>query len=246
VGRDRSVLGAIVTAQAVLGVAGMQTVGRALPQRTAAFPEDAFEAICGWLDGPGPHRLLALGPLSNIAAAVLARPGLAAAIDELVWMGGGVTVGNHTASAEFNAFADPEAVAIVLAHGVPLRMVDLDICRRVMLTPADVGPIRAAGGPAAGLLADLLAGYIEIGTSRGRPGHALYDPVAAVAFTRPDLVSFRPARIDVELAGTLTRGRTVVDPRPAAIPNARYAVDIDVEAARRVILDALAAAAAAG
>jgi purine nucleosidase len=242
-GRERPVLGRLETAQNVLGMAGMRTVGRSLPEVKGDFPPDAFDALCTWLEAPGPHRLLALGPLTNIAALALARPELAAGIDELVWMGGGVTSGNHTASAEFNAFADPEALAIILAHNLPLRMVDLDICRQALVTPADVAPIRAAGGAAAELLADLFAGYVEIGTSRGRPGHALYDPVAAVAFARPHLVTFRPARIEVELAGTLTRGRTVVDARPTAVANASYAAAIDVKAVRRAMLDALMAAA---
>ncbi|HTJ56095.1 MAG TPA: nucleoside hydrolase [Devosiaceae bacterium] len=238
-GRDRPVLGRIETAQHVLGATGIRTVGRSLPAAEPEFPKTAFDALSAWLATDGPHRILALGPLTNIAALALAYPQRAAAITELVWMGGGVTTGNHTASAEFNAYADPEAVAIVLAHGIPLRMVDLDLCRKVIAKPDDVAPVRAAGGANAELLADLLAGFIEIGTSRGRPGMALYDPSAAVAFARPELVHYRQARIEVELAGALTRGRTVVDVRPTAVPNASYADDIDAEAALRVILDAL-------
>ena len=220
VGRNRAVLGRAETAQHVLGETGIRTTGEALPRAELAAADDAFTALAAWLAHDGPHRVLALGPLPNIAALALARPDLAARIDELTWMGGGVTSGNHTASAEFNAFADPEALAIVLAHGLPLRIVDLDICRRVIATPEDILPIRAAGGRNAGLVADMLAGYIEIGTARGRPGMAIYDPTAAVAFVEPATVGLRQARIDVELAGTLTRGRTVVDIRPAAIANA--------------------------
>ncbi|MCY1370426.1 Pyrimidine-specific ribonucleoside hydrolase RihB [compost metagenome] len=155
-------------------------------------------------------------------------------------MGGGVTSGNHTASAEFNAFADPEALAIVLAHDLPLRMVDLDLCRKVFAYPDDVAPIRSAGGANAALIADLLAGYISIGTSRGRPGMAIYDPSAAVAFVNLGAVAFRKARIDVELGGSLTRGRTVVETREShAIFNAEYAVDALVETTRAQILGAL-------
>jgi purine nucleosidase len=86
----------------------------------------------------------------------------------------------------------------------------------------------------------MLDGYIGIGTSRGRPGMAIYDPSAAVAFVAPDIVTFRPARIDAELQGQHSRGRTVVETRAThATFNAKYAVDIDTEKARALILGAL-------
>ncbi len=239
-GRASAVLGEIETAQAILGETGIPTSGKTLPDASSLPDSDAFTALCGWLEQDGPHRILALGPLTNIAALALARPDLAARITELTWMGGGVTAGNHTASAEFNALADPEALAIVIASGLPLRMVDLDLCRKVIAVPDDVAPIRKAGGPNAETLADFLDGYIGIGTSRGRLGMAIYDPCAAVAFAHPEIVTFTTARIDVELQGSLTRGRTVVETRAArAKPNAEYAVEIDSDAARTIILGAL-------
>jgi purine nucleosidase len=242
-GRALPVLGRLETAENILSEAGMLTAGRSLPPAPLLPEKDAFTALCHWLETvERPRRILALGPLTNIAALVLARPDLAKRIDDLTWMGGGVTAGNHTASAEFNAFADPEALAIVLAHGLPLRMVDLDLCRKVVAFPDDAAPVRAAGGKNADLLADLLAGYISIGTSRGRPGMAIYDPSAAVAFVSPQAVTFTEARIDVELSGNLTRGRTVVDTRaPQERRNAAFASDIDVAAARDLILGALVA-----
>ncbi len=244
-GRSAPVLGRLETAESILGDHGMPSAGKRLPEVSVVLhAEDAFSALCGWLqrkhvDGL-PRRILALGPLTNLAALALARPDLAAEIDDIVWMGGGVTTGNHTASAEFNAFADPEALAIVLSHGLPLRMVDLDLCRKVLASPADVVPVRAAGGRNATLIADLLAGFIDIAIQRGRPAMSLYDAVAAVAFIRDDLVTWRRARLDIELSGTHTRGRTVVEIRDGRAPfNADYAVDIDVDAARKLILDIL-------
>lgn len=241
-GRSRPVLGTLETAEAILGETGIPTSGMTLPAADDRASGEAFSALCLWLEQtPSPRRILALGPLTNIAALALARPDLAARIDGLTWMGGGLSRGNHTASAEFNALADPEAVAIVLAHGLPLRMVDLDFCRKIMAAPSDIAPIRLAGGRNAALLADMLAGYVDIAVSRGRPSMALYDPSAAVALVRPDLVTFQPARIDMELAGSLTRGRTVVETRDShGTFNAAFAADCDAPAVRAVILDALA------
>lgn len=242
-GRAKPVSGRLETAVAVLSDAGMPTIGKALPAGADTFAEDGFEAFCNWLQRSEDEcRVLALGPLTNLAAVALARPDLAAKITDLTWMGGGLTVGNHTASAEFNAFADPEAVAIVLSHGIPLRMVDLDLCRTVLCAPEDVEPVRVAGGRNAVLLADLLAGFVAIATSRGRKAMSLYDAVAAVCFARPELVTWQQARIDIELAGTVTRGRTVVETRSGLGQfNATYAAAIDVEQAKTIILEALRA-----
>lgn len=240
-GRAMPVLCKLETAQTILGDSGIPTIGKSLPAAAPLAPSDAFAALCHWFeDATGPRRILALGPLTNIAALTLARPDLAARITELVWMGGSVTAGNHTASAEFNAYADPEALAIVLAHKLPLRMIDLDICRKVLATPGDVDTVRLASGNNADLLADLLGGYVAIATSRGRPAMAIYDPIAAAIFVAPEIASLRHSRIDVELQGSHTRGRTVVEIRTShARFNAQHAVEIDAEAARVIILGAL-------
>lgn len=240
-GRARPVLGALETATAILGDTGVPTLGRQLPYDDGKIADGAFSALCRFLEtAASPRRILALGPLSNIAALALARPDLASRIDELVWMGGGLGKGNHTASAEFNAFADPEALAIILAHQLPLKMVDLDFCRQIQATPSVVDPIRAAGGHNAEMLADMLGGFINIAISRGRPSMALYDPAAAVAFARPELVRFERAFIGAELAGGLTRGRTVVETRAShAAFNASYAAEGDAETILSIILAAL-------
>jgi purine nucleosidase len=239
-GREMPVLGKLETAQAVLGESGIPTTGRHLPPAPSLPDSDAFIALCRWLELEGPHRILALGPLTNIAALALARPDLAARITELVWMGGGVTIGNHTASAEFNALADPEALAIVIAHNLPLRMVDLDLCRKVLAKPEDADPVRTAGGVNAELIADMFAGYIRIGTSRGRPAMAIYDPTAAAIFIAPEIARVQHARIDVELQGQHTRGRTVVETRAShAEFNAHFAAEIDADMARVIIFGAM-------
>lgn len=241
-GRENPVLGKLETAQTILGDTGIPTAGAGLPDAADLPQSNAFQALCDWLaEGEGEKRILALGPLTNIAALCLARPDLAECITDLIWMGGGVTGGNHTASAEFNAFADPEALAIVIAHGLPLRMVDLDLCRKVTAGLSDVSPIRLAGGKNAALIADMLEGFITIAINRGRHEMALYDPCAAVALVAPDCIGWKTARIDVELHGGLTRGRTVVEARAAHASsfNAQFAETVDAISAKSIILDAL-------
>jgi purine nucleosidase len=240
-GRASAVLGEIETAQAILGETGIPTSGKTLPEAEPLPESDAFTALCSWLETDGPHRILALGPLTNIAALALARPDLAARITELTWMGGGVTSGNHTASAEFNALADPEALAIVIAHGLPLRMVDLDLCRKVIAMPDDVAPSATPVAPMPPCLPISSTATSASAPAAAAPAWRSTIPAPPSPSWHPEIVSFRAARIDVELQGSLTRGRTVVETRAShAAPNAEYAIDIDAEAARAIILGALA------
>ncbi|MDF1587056.1 nucleoside hydrolase [Marinimicrococcus flavescens] len=242
-GRDRPLLGPLVTAQDVLGEDGMRTAGRSLPDEQAPLDgRNALAAMAAWLERSEAATVLALGPLTNLAALLLARPDLAARIGEVMWMGGSADRGNHTAAAEFNAFVDPEAVAVVLGSGVPFRMVGLDACRQVPVRLADAAALRACGTPRALLLADLLEGYVRIASPDGSRPMALYDPVAAAALLDAQAVRFDPMHVAVELAGTHTRGMTVCEwriPRKAEA-NARVAVQADADRVRGRVLAALA------
>jgi purine nucleosidase len=231
-GADCAVLGRVETAQHVLSETGMPSRGARLPLVQADFPP-ALPALMQWLESQDKAEILALGPLTNIAILLLARPDLAQNIARLTWMGGGITRGNQTASAEFNAFADPEALAVVLSRGVPLAMVDLDACRRVEITEADVTPIKHP------LLKDLLGGYLDIALTRGRPAMALYDPVAAALVVQPDLFTLASAQIEVELFGQHTRGRTVVDLRDPGKANGWIVSDLHSAAVKTLCLSAL-------
>ncbi|MFD0982755.1 nucleoside hydrolase [Tropicimonas aquimaris] len=232
-GAERSILGEITTAQNVLGETGLPTRGAQLPDAETDHPP-ALPALANWLTGQTEAEILALGPLTNLAALALARPDLLPRIGRIVWMGGAAGRGNHTASAEFNAAADPEALAILLARDLPLTMVDLDACRRVEITEADV-----AATDASPLLRDLLGGYLDIALSRGRPAMPLYDPVAAALLAAPELFDTAPAEIVVELAGAHTRGRTVVDQRRPDRANAMIVRDLDAPSVRSLCLRAL-------
>lgn len=245
-GAERAILGGVETPAHVLGPTGIPTRGKALPAATPVASSSAFTALASWLESLDvPGEILALGPLTNIAVLILARPDLAGKIGSVTWMGGGATRGNHTASAEFNAYADPEAVAVVLASGLPLRVVDLDLCRQVPVGPQDVDALLAIATPKASLLADLLGAYVDIALQRGRPAMALYDPTAAAALIEPAAFDFEPACVTMELAGTHTRGRTIVDQRPHVEPNAQWGMRADSERVRALALDALRKAALA-
>lgn len=220
------------TAAYVLGADGMPSVGARLPAPTR-LPDagDGVERLADYLRTGG-RKVLALGPLTNVAHLLARHPDLADVID-LIWMGGAFARGNHTAVAEFNAAVDPEALAAVLASGAALVIVGLECCRAVEVGLADLAPLRALPGAKAQLLADLYEGYVRIAADGARP-MALYDPVAAALALDPALARYAPVNIAAELDGRHTRGMTVIEWRAhKARPNARVALDPDATAIRR-------------
>jgi hypothetical protein len=153
---------------------------------------------------PEPVTILALGPLTNVAAALQADGRVASRIARLVVMGGAVDVpGNGTpqggpAAAEWNFVADPTAAAIVLAAGIPTTLVPLDATNDVPLTQqfADqLGGDDAAAGPA-NLVAELLAkNQYLIGVD------SMWDQLAAVTLLDESVVTLHDMRLAVTDTG---------------------------------------------
>ena len=164
---------------------------------------------------------------------------------------GGVfsTGGNTTPVAEFNLWADPEAARAVFAAGLPLVVVPLDVTERVVLTPER---LEATLGGRKDLLAQFLRDTTRIYFTyhrerEGLDGAYLHDPVAVAAVLWPELFELVEAHVEVETAGTLTRGMTVAawagDRRwRDRSLNARVAVAVDAEAVLERFLDRVAMA----
>jgi purine nucleosidase len=194
--------------------------------------------------GPGTVTLCALGPLTDIAVALVKAPDIAGNIAEVVIMGGvGFEIGNVTPAAEFNIHADPHAAEIVLGSGAPVTMIPLDVTHRVLSTPARLAALRDLPnrcGPAA---AALLAGFEEARTGRfGERGRALHDPCVVAYLLRPDLFSGRNVNIAIETASPLTAGMTVVDwwGVTARTPNARFLTTVDADCLYALLTEGLA------
>jgi inosine-uridine nucleoside N-ribohydrolase len=157
-------------------------------------------------------------------------------LTDVVWMGGAVAVGgNMTAAAEFNAWMDPEATDQVLASGVPVRMVPLDVTERFAWSAIELDSLRAAGR-----LGHLLADAIAL--AHDRDGFFVpHDAVTAVALTSPDLFRWTARQARCETRGELTSGETVVDRRPWIGPGTvLVAEDVDVPEVSARILAAVA------
>jgi purine nucleosidase len=203
----------------------------------------------------GRLTLVATGPLTNIALAVMREPELPRLVKRFVIMGGAYSEpGNVTPSAEFNIWHDPEAARIVFhAFGgvgaAPVIAIGLDVTRKTIIDEADVAAIgaRCAGkrhGPAlTRFLEDSSRYYFErMEKLYGRRIFTMHDPLAlAVAFDAT-LVETRRATVDVETSGRLTTGATIVDWRGqwGRIANTEVAVKVDADRFRRLFFEAIA------
>jgi purine nucleosidase len=218
-----------------LGYAELSPPARPLSERHAAdlLVEEARRR-------PGELTLVAVGPLTNVAMAVLREPALPRLLSRLVIMGGSYrSAGNTAPTTEWNIAVDPEAAAVVFAEfGTddaprPLAL-GLDVTERAKLTPELLERITAPApaAPVATFLSDALRFYMEFHSQYdGFYGAFIHDPLALAAAIDPSLVRAEPLRVEVELAGTWTAGETVTDWRRqwGRPPNVDVAVEADVD-----------------
>jgi purine nucleosidase len=163
--------------------------------------------------GDGRIELVTLGPLTNIASAMLQAPEVLKKIPHITMMGGAHFYSNpHSACAEFNIMTDPEAADVVFRFGVPITMVTLEACQtnQAVLNKEDITKFKAAGGSAA-FCVDCNQTIIDLSQkARGHEELELPDAVAYAVFSNPALIktSFNAQTI-IELGGIYTRGTTV-------------------------------------
>ena len=161
---------------------------------------------------PGEVTLVAIGPLTNVAAAIESDPDFAGALAGLVVMGGTVAVpGNITPAAEFNIWMDPEAASIVFDSGAPVTMVGLDVCHRTHLDRAQASRARAAGTPLGDFVARACDAWIDVRAKLFEDDEALhlYDTLAVAAAIAPDLLDCSEALVEVETSAGPAQGMTV-------------------------------------
>lgn len=187
---------------------------------------------------PGELILVAVGPLTNVARAVMKDPDRMRGLREIIIMGGAFeTGGNVSPVAEFNIHADPHAAQIVCDAGIPLVFVPLDVTRQAFLDAGTIDRFAAEAGARAVFVRDCTSRYVAFHRrNRGVNGCFLHDPLAVAVAAREDLVTTVPARVDVETAGDLTTGMTVSDLRSDrwGEPNAKVCTAVDVQAFTRL------------
>ncbi|TMD59796.1 MAG: nucleoside hydrolase [Chloroflexi bacterium] len=182
---------------------------------------------------PGEITLVPIGPLTNIALALRRETRIAQSVREVVIMGGALRVpGNTTPSAEFNIYVDPHAAHMVLHAGWPIRLVSLDTTMQAELRRDQVEILASSDNPVTSAIRQMLTYYFDVfGPQNGISAFHMHDPLCLVAAFQPDLISWEPAFVDVELNGTLTLGETVAyfGPLITQSPNVLASVGVDAE-----------------
>lgn len=179
---------------------------------------------------PGEVGIVAIGPLTNIAAALVRRADLASKIPYIALMGGEVVL----TRAEHNISWDPEAAAIVLSAGVPIFLGTWDVTRRFVLLPEDLEAFRKSTAPLHRMLIESLDLWWP--HRGGKPGPVMYD-LAPIAWSMDrSLYATQPMTIAVETQGAHTRGWTVRVPGPA---NADVSVDMRADDVKALYLETL-------
>lgn len=169
------------------------------------------------LASPTPPTLIALAPLTNVALLLRMYPDVAARLGRIVFMGGSASIGNATPVAEFNSWADPEAVAIVVDSGIPTVMYGLDVFYSAAVSEEDVAALETSSRPVAQLCAKLFRHMaIKDSDQKRIPDGtiaALGDAGTVCAVVDPAGLTTRRFPVSVCTDGSRSRGQTIVDRR---------------------------------
>ena len=249
-GAERPLLESPVDARHVHGNDGMGDLGwpAASLWADARSGVELLRDVCRDAAALGaPVTLVPLAPMTNIALLLRTYPDVAQGIERIVFMGGAAHAGNATASAEFNVFHDPEAAAIVLDAAAELdiavTMYGLDVFYEPVVTRDQAAELIAVGGGGA---AELGGRLVTFQCDRfGQEAATIGDAGAVCAVIEPDALETHVLPIRVELAGSWSRGRTILDRRdwsgdlahdPHGEPPTRVAVALHVDGPRYATL----------
>ncbi|MDH6181757.1 purine nucleosidase [Microbacteriaceae bacterium SG_E_30_P1] len=217
-GAHRPLVRDVEVAETIHGDSGLD--GPALPEPQLELdPRHAVDFIIDTVMAhePGEITLVPTGALTNIALAVRKEPRIASRVREVVLMGGGVHVGNWSATSEFNIVIDPESAHIVFGETWPLTMVGLDATHEALATPWVVEQIAAIDTAPARFVGELLEFFGQTYLrEQGFEHPPVHDPCAVAYVIDPTVMDTVRVPLDVELSGTLTLGMTVADFRSPA------------------------------
>ena len=175
--------------------------------------------------------ILSTGPETNVALFISVYPDLLHGIEQFVFMGGGVGVGNVSAVAgkgyllpfihltlikdliEFNILCDPEAAQILLNAPVKTVMVPMNVTHTAIMKEHLHAELTSSDTPLRRMISSLITFFADVYKSKFgfMDGCPLHDPLVVCWVSHPELYQSKRYRVDVELNGSHTSGETVVD-----------------------------------
>lgn len=176
---------------------------------------NAVQYLIDTLSAAEPHSITVamLGPQTNLALALIQKPEIVNGIKEVVVMGGAhFNGGNITPAAEFNLFADPHAAEVVLASGVKLTYLPLDVTHKVLTSDSRLKQLAAVNNNASKLVVDILNAYIKFDMDNyGMPGGPVHDASVIAYLLKPELFKGRQVHMVVDSREGPTFGQTIAD-----------------------------------
>ncbi len=233
-GCSRPMVRSLFTAEYVHGPTGLD--GADLPEPT--MPLQSQHAVDFLVDtlmrsDDGEITLCPLGPLTNVAMAMIKEPRIAGKIREIVLMGGGFFEGgNVNPAAEFNIYVDPHAAHVVFTSGVPITMMPLDVTHKALATPERIGAFASLGTAAGHAVAGMLDFFDRYDMDKYETdGAPLHDPCVIAYLLEPDLFSGRECHVAIATDEGPTIGMTLVDwwDVTPGEPNAMVMRDVDAD-----------------
>jgi inosine-uridine nucleoside N-ribohydrolase len=231
--------GEIIDAAHIHGQDGMGNLSHTLPEVEAELSQArcADDVIIDKLSqAPGEIDLVAIGPLTNLAAAETKSPGILSQAKSIVIMGGAFECpGNVTPEAEFNIAFDAHAAAQVFASSDRIVVLPLDITSHLILTSEMLGSITKANPQTKlAIFLDQLGHFMfqtnqEHRETGGVEGCLMHDASAIAYLFYPETLWLQRARVEIETEGKFTEGKTLYDRRhyPKTSPNAFVATQVD-------------------
>ncbi len=239
-GSDKPLVRDLVTAPQFHGQTGLD--GADLPEAgIVPFDGHASDFIISTVKQHAPVTLVPTGPLTNVALALAKDPEIKDSIERIVLMGGGMRDSNVTPAAEFNIYVDPEAARIVFESGIPITMVGLDVTNRAIMTPEEIENLNNPGGRVSDVVVPLLRFFAKANKDIfDLPGAPLHDALAVASVVDPGVIETKHRRVDIEIAGELTRGMTLVD--IYGVTGKKPNVDVALELNNRKFIDMMSRA----
>ena len=213
-GCDRPLKRKLVTAEHVHGKTGLD--GPELPEPKIKLQEKhGVDFIIDTIlqEPENSISLCPLGPLTNIASAILKQPKIVSRIKKIVLMGGAYfEVGNITPAAEFNIFVDPDAAKIVFEAGIEMVVMPLDVTHKALVTEKRNEAFRQLKSPVGIAVAEMTDFFERFDKEKyGSSGAPLHDPCVTAYLIDPKIFSGKNINVEIETKSELTLGMTVAD-----------------------------------
>lgn len=218
---------------------GMNGLGDVILPKSASSIQDSHQII-DTFELSDKISILSFGPLGDVANLLEDYPRVKTRIDQILLMGGSMTAGNVTTTAEFNIYANPKAANAVFNSGIPVKIVPLDVTQKVRLLEDDMMRIKQINSPISDALYRMLKFYFAFHKEfEGFSGCYTHDPLAVAALLWPEQFTFSRVPVFVDTRIGRTYGMTIFDTRCRSVNSnsvVEVATDVDVDRIKELML----------